>query len=83
MPQIEIEEGLGPLIGASESIRKLYRQMELAGPSAASVLIVGETGTGKELVARTLHQLSARKSRPYIAVNCAAMPENLVESELF
>lgn len=83
MPQIEIEEGLGPIIGVSESMRKLYRQMELAGPSAASVLIVGETGTGKELVARTLHQLSARKSRPYVAVNCAAMPESLVESELF
>ena len=83
MPQIEIEEGLGPIIGASESMRKLYRQMELAGPSAAAVLIVGETGTGKELVARTLHRLSARKSRPYIAVNCAAMPESLVESELF
>ncbi len=83
MPQIEIEEGLGRIVGASESMRKLYRQMELAGPSAASVLIVGETGTGKELVARTLHQLSARKSRAYVAMNCAAMPESLVESELF
>ncbi|MGH9337407.1 MAG: sigma 54-interacting transcriptional regulator, partial [Vicinamibacteria bacterium] len=64
-------------------MRDLYRQIEQAGPSAASILIVGETGTGKELVARTLHQISARKSRPYVAVNCAAVPENLVESELF
>jgi len=83
MPQIEIEEGLGSIVGASESMRNLYRQVEQAGPSAASVLIVGETGTGKELVARALHRLSARKSRVYVAVNCAAMPEGLVESELF
>jgi DNA-binding NtrC family response regulator len=83
MPQIELEECLGPIVGASESMRKLYRQVEQAGPSAASVLIVGETGTGKELVARTLHRLSARKSRAYVPVNCAAMPESLVESELF
>ena len=83
MPQIEIEEGLGSIVGASDSMRRLYRQVEEAGPSAAPVLIVGETGTGKELVARTLHRLSARKSRPYVAVNCAAMPESLVESELF
>jgi DNA-binding NtrC family response regulator len=83
MPQIEIEEGLGSIVGASESMQRLYRQVEEAGPSTASVLIVGETGTGKELVARTLHRLSARKSRPYVAVNCAAMPESLVERELF
>jgi two-component system response regulator AtoC len=61
----------------------LYRQIEQAGPSSASALIVGETGTGKELVARTLHKLSPRKPRPFIAINCAAMPEQLAESELF
>jgi DNA-binding NtrC family response regulator len=83
MPKIEIEEGLGAIVGASESMRQLYRQVEQAAPSAASVLIVGETGTGKELVARTLHQLSARKARAYVGVNCAAMPESLVERELF
>jgi len=83
MSQIDCEEGLGSIVGASESMRKLYRQVEQAGPSAAPVLIVGETGTGKELVARTLHQLSARKSRAYVAVNSAAMPESLVENELF
>ena len=63
MPQLEIEEGLGSIVGASESMRKLYRQVEQAGPSSASVLIVGETGTGKELVTRALHLRSARKSR--------------------
>jgi DNA-binding NtrC family response regulator len=75
--------GLGGIVGRSETMNVLFRQIEQAGPSAASVLIVGETGTGKELVARTLHRLSPRKSRPFIAVNCAAMPESLVESELF
>jgi DNA-binding NtrC family response regulator len=83
MPQIETEQGLGSIIGASEAMRRLHRQLEEAGPSDAPVLIVGETGTGKEIVARTLHRLSSRKSRPYVAVNCAAMPESLVESELF
>ncbi len=83
MPQIETEKGLGSIIGASESMRRLHRQVEEAGPSDAPVLIVGETGTGKEVVARTLHRLSSRRSRPYVAVNCAAMPESLVESVLF
>jgi DNA-binding NtrC family response regulator len=72
-----------PMVGASERMNALYRQIEQAGPSGASVLIVGETGTGKELVAQTLHRLSARRSKPFVAVNCAAIPENLVEGELF
>jgi DNA-binding NtrC family response regulator len=80
---METGDGFGAIIGVSERMRDLYWEMAEAGPSAAPVLIVGETGTGKELVARTLHRLSARKSRPYVAVNCAAMPEGLVESELF
>src|SRR5262245_19306831 len=81
--ELENELGFGGIIGTSEGMRNLYEEISEAGPSAAPVLIVGETGTGKELVARTLHRLSARRARPYVAVNCAAMPEGLVESELF
>jgi DNA-binding NtrC family response regulator len=80
---MENESGFGAILGVSERMRELYGQMAEAGPSTAAVLIVGETGTGKELVARTLHQVSPRRRRPYVAVNCAAMPEGLVESELF
>ncbi|MBP7338466.1 sigma-54-dependent Fis family transcriptional regulator [Niveispirillum sp.] len=63
--------------------RQLYDRIGRIGPSEATVLVAGETGTGKELVARLLHRLSARAARPFIAINCAALPENLVESELF
>jgi DNA-binding NtrC family response regulator len=78
-----VVERFHTIVGASPCMKDLYRQIEQAGPSSAAVLIVGETGTGKELVARTLHQLSGRRAKPYIAVNCAAIPENLVEGELF
>src|SRR6202012_6106398 len=56
---------------------------ELVSPSTASVLITGESGTGKELVARTVHSLSNRKAKPFVAINCAAIPETLIESEIF
>ncbi len=73
----------GPLIGNSPEMRKIYQVVELASPTAASVLITGESGTGKELVAQTIHQLSPRASFPFIAINCAAIPETLLESEIF
>jgi two-component system NtrC family response regulator len=74
---------LDSLIGGSEAMRRVQKQIGLAADSPSTVLILGETGTGKELVARALHVHSARKDGPFIAVNCAAIPEELLESELF
>ena len=71
------------IIGESPRMVELYRQIDQVAPSAASVMITGESGTGKELVARTLHLRSPRANQPFIPVNCAAIPENLLESELF
>jgi len=71
------------MIGRSESMRRLYRFTRLVAPHPTTVLVMGATGTGKELVARALHQLSARASAPWVVVNCAAIPETLLESELF
>jgi DNA-binding NtrC family response regulator len=73
----------GTLIGATPVMREVYRLLEQVGPTTASVLITGESGTGKELVAQTLHQLSPRAAKPFVAINCAAIPEALLESELF
>jgi DNA-binding NtrC family response regulator len=64
-------------------MREIFGLIEQIAPSNVSVLITGESGTGKELVARTLHELSPRKPRPFVAVNCAAIPETLIESEIF
>jgi DNA-binding NtrC family response regulator len=75
--------GLGRLIGRSAPMQEVQRLIEQAAATPAPVLIHGETGTGKELVARTLHELSPRASGPFVAVNCAAMPETLLESEIF
>jgi DNA-binding NtrC family response regulator len=81
--QLRDQGSFGRIIGNTPAIRKLYRTIEQAAPTGASVLIWGESGTGKELVAQTIHQLSDRASQPYIAINCAAIPETLLESEIF
>jgi DNA-binding NtrC family response regulator len=74
---------LGELVGSSTKMQELFRLIELVAPSTASILITGESGTGKELVARTIHSLGSRKSKPFVAINCAAIPETLIESEIF
>ena len=74
---------MGGLVGSSRPMQLLFRMIEQIAPSNVSVLITGESGTGKELAARTLHALSPRKSKPFVAVNCAAIPEALIESEIF
>ncbi|MGH7741529.1 MAG: sigma-54-dependent transcriptional regulator [Candidatus Eiseniibacteriota bacterium] len=72
-----------PIVGKSAAIARLLEEVQRAGASSARVLIQGEHGTGKELVARALHAAGARRAMPFVAVNCAAIPEELVESELF
>lgn len=74
---------LGPLIGSSPRMKEIFDLIERIAPSNVSVLITGESGTGKELAARALHELSPRKNKPFVAVNCAAIPETLIESEIF
>ena len=74
---------LDGIIGASLPILAACRMVEKVGPSEATTLILGESGTGKELIAQALHRLSLRRDKPFVALNCAAIPENLLESELF
>jgi DNA-binding NtrC family response regulator len=81
--QLQDRGAFGELIGRSEPMRQVYSLIEQVASSSASVLITGESGTGKELVARSIHQLSPRKDAPFIAINCSAIPETLMESELF
>jgi two-component system response regulator HydG len=73
----------GELVGSSEPMREVYRLIEAVAPSVASVLVLGESGTGKELVARALHQKSDRAKGPFYALNCAALPKEILENELF
>ena len=81
--QLQDRGSFGRMIGASREMRKIYQVIEQAAPTAASVLVHGESGTGKELVAQTIHQLSPRAAQPYVPLNCAAIPDTLLESELF
>ena len=80
-----VEEGrrFGTLLGTSPAMRRMYELLDRIADSSASVLIAGETGTGKELVARALHERGRRKAGPFVAVDCASLPEPLLESELF
>ncbi|HLF56924.1 MAG TPA: sigma-54 dependent transcriptional regulator, partial [Thermoanaerobaculia bacterium] len=81
--EIGDRDRLVDLIGRSAVMRKLFDRVERLAATNATILLSGESGTGKELAARALHQLSARRERPFVAVNCAAIPEGLVESEFF
>lgn len=82
----EIDKGemkFGKIIGSSAAMKQLFKKIEKVAPTNISVLIAGETGTGKELVAKEIHEKSDRANKPFITVNCAAIPENLMESEFF
>ena len=84
--RLVLAEGVSPLdgvLGASKAMLSACRLVEKVGPSEATSLILGESGTGKELIAQALHRLSPRKNKSFVALNCAAIPENLLESELF
>ena len=81
--EIKLEHNFEEIIGQSDALKEILAQVEQVGPTDTTVLILGETGTGKELVARAIHHASMRKKRPLLKVNCAALPTNLIESELF
>ena len=81
--QLSYQGVLGDLVGTSAPMRQIFSLIQQVAPSSASVLISGESGTGKEMVAAAIHSLSPRASGPFVAVNCAALPETLIESELF
>ena len=82
-PKEPLDAPLPGVVGDSRAMRGVYKLTRLVAPSRASVLLVGETGTGKELIARNIHRLSPRADGPYVRVNCGALHENLLESELF
>ena len=81
--EIRTEMNFAQIIGNSSSLRKVLKHVETVAPTDSTVLIYGETGTGKELIARAIHDLSSRRSKPFVKLNCAAIPTGLLESELF
>jgi DNA-binding NtrC family response regulator len=80
---LALDAPLPGIVGSSPAMREVYRLTRLVGPTSASVLLVGETGTGKEVIARAIHQQGPRNDGPYVRVNCGALSESLLESELF
>jgi len=88
LPRILMESAIKPvsfdrIVGESQALKEVLREVQKVAPSDISVLIMGESGTGKELIAQSIHRLSSRGSEPFVVVNCAALPPNLIESELF
>ncbi len=81
--EIKVQNNFGEIVSNSQNFKKILKQIEQVADTNSTVLVTGESGTGKELIARALHQLSQRSTRPMIKVNCAALPANLIESELF
>ncbi|MGD9365991.1 MAG: sigma-54 dependent transcriptional regulator [Desulfobacteraceae bacterium] len=83
LTKVEARELFPNIVGQSKSMRSVFNQIMKVSPTSSTVLIIGETGTGKELVAKSIHEHSLRQAKPFIAINCAAIPEGLLESELF
>ena len=81
--ELQNRYGFSNILGRSKTMREIYRTIQLVSEKRATVLIAGESGTGKELIARAIHFNSPRREKPFVAVNCAAIPERLIESELF
>ena len=81
--EVRTDRNFGEIVGDSAALRRVLKEVETVAPTDSTVLIRGETGTGKELIARALHDLSSRRDRTFIKLNCAAIPTGLLESELF
>ena len=82
-PEISSEYSFEGIVGQSSALRKVLEQVAIVAPTDSTVLLHGETGTGKELIARAIHNLSTRHERTFVRMNCAAIPSGLLESELF